>query len=32
MTPEDTAKGYLEAVEGTATGQIIDTRPYAKAA
>jgi len=32
MTPEDTAKGYLEAIEGTATGQIIDTRPYAKAA
>jgi len=32
MTPEDTAKGYLEAVEGTATGQVIDTRPYAKAA
>ena len=32
MTPEDTAKGYLEAVEGSATGQVIDTRPYAKAA
>jgi hypothetical protein len=30
MTPEDTALAYVEAVEGKATGQVIDTRPYAK--
>lgn len=32
MTAEDTAKAYVEIIEGQATGQIIDTRPYAAAA
>lgn len=30
QTPEDTAYGYVEAVEGHASGTIIDTRPYTR--
>jgi len=30
MAAEDVAKGYLEAVEGEATGRVVDTRPYAR--
>jgi NAD(P)-dependent dehydrogenase (short-subunit alcohol dehydrogenase family) len=29
MTAEDVAKGYIEAIEGGASGRVIDTRPYA---
>jgi NAD(P)-dependent dehydrogenase (short-subunit alcohol dehydrogenase family) len=30
MTPQDVARAYVMAVEGHGTGQIIDTRPYAR--
>ena len=29
MAAEDVAKGYIEVIEGTANGRIIDTQPYA---
>lgn len=29
MSAEDTARAYVDVVEGNATGEVIDTRPYA---